>query len=64
MTEVLCTIKNCTHWEDEHCRLNVIKVDGNAEAARNKETLCASFAARDDVAAEAGAVDASPNTQL
>ncbi len=59
MTEVLCCIRSCTHWEDDHCRLNVIKVDGNSVARDMNETLCASFALRGDARAEAGQVTAT-----
>lgn len=58
MTEVLCGIRSCTHWEDEHCRLSLLKIDGNAAAEEMNETLCASFAYRREKEANAGSVAA------
>lgn len=54
MTEVLCGIESCTHWEDAHCRLNLLKIDGNAITNDMNETCCASFAPRGDEDADAG----------
>lgn len=54
MTEVLCAIASCTHWEDDHCRLSVLKIDGNAVTRDMNETCCASFAPRGEERANAG----------
>lgn len=60
MTEVLCCIRSCTYREDDHCRLNIIKIDGNSVAGDMNETLWASFALRGDARAEAGQATAAP----